>query len=126
MPSKNSHNSEILYGMAKGPWADAWAQKQEEKGRSFSGQNIYDICPEPPRAAQRWARKLADEIVEANLHLGPGLEGLYLAAREAGFDKSREDFGFYLGCEACGMGISWDDDVSTDLKIVVPYNEFFI
>ena len=123
MPRKNPHDREILYGIAKGPWADAWANKQEGKGRSFSGQNIYDLCPEPPRTAQRWAWKLAGEIVEANE--GLTLEALFLAAREAGFDKSREDFGFYLGCEACGMGISWTDDVSTDLKIKIPYREFY-
>ena len=125
MPCKNQHDSEILHGMAKGPWADAWAQKQEEKGRSFSGQNIYDICPEPPRAARSWARKAADKIVAANG--GLALEELFLAARHEGFDKAREDFGFYLGCQACGMGIQWDDDLSsTGLKIEVPYDEFFI
>ena len=121
--SRNPHDKEILHGMAKGPWADHWAQAQEEKGRSFSGQNIYDLCPEPPRTAQRWARKLADEIVELNE--GLGLEALFLAARNVGFDKSREDFGFCLGCEAAGMGIRWDDDLSTDLRIEVPHREFY-
>ena len=124
MSSKNPHNREILYGMARGPWADHWANVQGERGRSFSGQNIYDICPEPPRMAKRWARRLADDIVSAND--GLGLEPLFLAARNAGFDKSREDFGFYLGCEACGMGIRWDDDLSTNLKIEVPYREFYL
>jgi hypothetical protein len=125
MPRKNPHDREILYGMAKGPWADAWAREEEEGGRSFSGQNIYDICPEPPRAARSWARKVADKIVTANG--GLALEALFLAAREAGFGKSREDFGFYLGCQACGMGIQWDDDLSSaGPKIEVPYDEFFI
>jgi len=121
--SRNRHHSDILHGMAKGPWADHWAQSQEERGRSFSGQNIYDLCPEPPRWSKAWARKLADDIVEAND--GLGLEPLFLAARDADFDKSREDFGCYLGCEATGMGIRWDDDLSTDLKIEVPYREFY-
>ena len=123
MAARNPHNAEILYGMAKGPWADHWAQAQEERGRSFSGQNIYDICPEPPKTARSWARKLADGLVTANE--GLGLEALFLAARNEGFYKSKEDFGFYLGCEACGMGIRWDDDLSTDLKIAVPYREFY-
>lgn len=123
MPSKSEHNTEILYGMARGPWADHWSHVQEERGRSLSGQNIYDICPEPPRTAKAWARRLADSIVEAND--GLGLEPLFLSARDAGFEKSREDFGFYLGCEATGMGIRWDDDISTDLKIEVPYREFY-
>jgi hypothetical protein len=109
--------------MAKGPWADHWAQAQEERGRSFSGQNIYDLCPEPPKWAERWARSLAADIVGSNE--GLNLDALYLAARHEGFDKAREDFGFYLGCQACGMGIGWDDDVSSDLKIKVPYREFY-
>jgi hypothetical protein len=109
--------------MAKGPWADHWAHAQEERGRSFSGQNIYDICPEPPKWARLWARNLAADIVSANE--GLSLEALYLAARHAGFDKTREDFGFYLGCQATGMGIRWDDDVSTDLKIKIPHREFY-
>jgi hypothetical protein len=123
MSSKNPHNNEILYGMAKGPWADYWARAQEEKGRSFSGENIYDLCPEPPKWAKSWARKVADEIVKLND--GLSLATLFLAAREAGFNKSREDFGFYLGCQSAGMGISWDDDLSTDMKIELPFREFY-
>ena len=123
MPGRNPHNAEILHGMAKGPWAGSWLRQQEEGGRSFSGQDIYDICPEPPKRAGLWARNLAADIVNANE--GLGLEALYLAARHAGFDKPREDFGCCLGCEADGMGIRWDDDLSTDLKIAVPYREFY-
>ena len=100
MPGKrrNRHHNDILHGISKGPWAEHWAQAQEERGRSFSGQNVYDLCPEPPRWARAWARKLADDIVEAND--GLGLEPLFLAARDAGLDMSRENFGFCLGCEA--------------------------
>ena len=123
MPGRNPHNAEILHGMAKGPWAGSWLRQQEEGGRSFSGQDIYDICPEPPRTAKRWARNLADDIVSANE--GLSLESLFLAARHEGFSKDKESFGAYLGCEADGMGIRWDDDLSTDLKIEVPYREFY-
>ena len=124
--SKISHDREILYGLAKGPWADFWANRQEEKGRSFSQQNIYDICPEPPRAAKAWAQETADQIVAMNNSLS--LEALYLAARHDGFSRSREEFGFYLGCQASGMGISWDDDLTpnNELKIEVPQREFYI
>ena len=126
MPKKINHNREILYGMAKGPWADFWAQREEEKGEHFSGMNIYDICPEPPRAAKAWARKIADRIVEMNEGLSLG--ALYLAARHDGFSHDEEDFGFYLGCEASGMGIRWDDDLTpnVNLEIKVPYNEIYI
>ena len=125
MPGKRRipHHSDILYGMAKGPWADHWARRQKERGRSFSGQNIYELCTEPPKWARLWARNLAADIVNANE--GLSLDALFLAARHAGFDKTLEDFGFYLGCQATEMGIRWDDDISTDLKIKVPYREFY-
>ena len=127
--SKNPHDREILYGMAN-PWADFWANRQEERGKSFSQQNIYNLCPEPPRAARAWARRIADQIVEMNGGLSLG--ALYLAARHDGFDHSREDFGSCLGCQANGMGISWDDDLTyswtsqPNLKIAVPQSEFYI
>jgi hypothetical protein len=126
MPRKRevAHDDEILHGMAKDPWASHWADEQEGKGSRLSGQNLYDICPEPPKWARLWARNLAADIVGANE--GISLDALYLAARHEGFDESGEDFGFYLGCQAAGMGIRWDDDVSTDLKIEVTYDEFYI
>ena len=124
--SKFSHDREILHRLAKGPWADFWANRQEEKGQSFSQQNIYDICPEPPRTAKVWAREIADRIVEMNG--GLPLEALYLTARHDGFAPDREEFGFYLGCQASGMGIGWDDDLTpgSELKIEVPQREFYI
>lgn len=131
---KSERSKEILYGMAKGPWANFWAGRQEEKGWRFSGMNIYDLCPDPPRAAKTWARRVEDKIVELNE--GLSLEALYLAARHDGFSQDRENFGFYLGCEASGMGIRWDDDlvpnlrrfrlIAVNLKIAVPYSEFYI
>ena len=126
MPKKTIHDEEILYGMAKGPWADFWALREEKRGQHFGGMNIYDICPEPPAKAKAWARKIADQIVRMNE--GLSLEALYLAARHDGFSEDREDFGFHLGCQASGMGIRWDDNLTpnVELEIKVPYNEFYI
>lgn len=116
----------VLYGMAKGPWASWWACEQEEKGRSFSGVNIYDACPEPPPKARKWAKKVYAKIADLNNASKRDMLILFLIAQKEGFSKDAEAFGFYLGCEASGMGIRWDDDLSTDLKIVVPQIEFYI
>ena len=121
------HDRNILRGMARGPWADTWAQEQEEQGESFSGMNIYDLAPEAPQWAEEWAERLADAIVEVN---DTPLDHLFAGARAVGFAKDEETFGFYLGMQAVGHGIRWDDDVSsgrrpTDLKIGVPSVEFY-
>jgi len=119
---KTSHDRDILRGMARGPWADTWAQEQEEKGESFSGMDIYEIAPEAPRWAARWTERLADAIAEVN---DTPLSHLFTAAKAVGFPRDEESFGFYLGMQAVGHGIRWDDDVSTDLKIRVPSMEFY-
>ena len=113
----------VLYGMAKGPWASWWANEQEEKGRSFSQQNIYDLCPEPPPKARKWAKDIFARIEALN---NSTMDLLYGAAMRESFGKDPEAFGFYLGCQASGMGIRWDDDLSTDLKIKVPQREFYL
>ena len=132
-----SENGDIIYGMAKGPWALEWANVEEERGRSFSGQDIYAICPEPPKVAIDWAHKVAQKILglnsslitAQNQHLFPlTLMKLYHMAQNDGFTGTEEEFGMKLGCQSCGHGIAWDDDISPNnsLKIEVPYDEFYI
>jgi hypothetical protein len=120
------HDPEILLGMARGVWADYWAQEQEEAGESFSGQDIYAAAPDAPTWAEKWAKKLANSIIHLNGDVS--LDTLFKAARQAGFPKDRETFGFYLGMEAVGHGIHWTDNVphSDEIpKILVPDYEFY-
>jgi hypothetical protein len=120
---KTSHHPEILRGMARGPWADTWASEQEEKGRSFSSMDLYEVAPEAPRWTEKWAKKLASSIVALNQL---SLDDLYAVACEAGFQKSEETFGFYLGMQAVGHGIAWTDDISGNApKILIPSYEFY-
>jgi len=126
------HVRDILRGMARGPWALYWADREEEKGSSFSGVDIYEAAPEAPAWAKKWARELADKIVLLNTDRRgrrserPGLDGLYEEAVAEGFAKDGEAFGYYLGMQAVGAGVRWDDDVSgTNLEISVPYDEFY-
>ena len=123
-PTGAHHDPEILLGMARGVWADYWANEQEEAGESFSGQDIYEAAPDAPEWAEKWARKLASSILRLN---GDSLDSLYKKARDVGFPKDRETFGFYLGMQAVGHGVAWDDDVPAghDLKILVPSYEFY-
>jgi len=118
------HDPEILLGMARGVWADHWAQEKEEAGVSFSGRDIYEAAPEAPSWAEKWAKRLANSISALNGNVS--LNRLYLAAKEAGFPKDRETFGFYLGMEAVGHGVNWTDDISGEHpEILVPDYEFY-
>jgi hypothetical protein len=118
------HDPEIKLGMARGPWADYWAQAQEEEGRSFSGVDLYEAAPDAPEWAEVWAQKLCEEIVRMND--STSLDSLYRAAVREGFTKNRETFGFYLAMQSIGHGVAWDDDISgADLKIALPHTEFY-
>ena len=117
------HDPEIKLGMARGPWADYWAQEQEERGRSFSGVDIYEAAPDAPEWAEVWAQRLAEEVVRLN---GASLDALYREAVTEGFAKNRETFGFYLGMQSIGHGVSWNDDISgANLEIMLPRLEFY-
>jgi hypothetical protein len=129
-PKIDQENAEFINGIARGPWANMWGDLQEEKCRSLSGVNLYDAAPATPRWAKEWAKNLAAKIVLLNVDrprrsTAPYLEGLYQEAKLEGFKGSREAFGFYLGCQSVGMGIAWDDNISTSFKIELPYEEFY-
>ena len=115
-------DSEVLLGMAKGPWASHWANEQEEDGVSFSGVDIYDEAPNPPRWVMTWARSLAAVIEKLN---GSTLDELYAAACRAGFAKNPETFGYYLGMQAVGHGVHWTDDGADNIGIKVPSIELY-
>lgn len=119
-----SHDSEVLQGMSRGVWASHWSNEQEEKGRSFSGRNIYEIAPKTPAWAVKWAKKLAGTIHDLN---GLTIDELFEMAQASGFDKDREAFGFYLGMQAVGSGIHWTDDIPhlDTPKILVPDYQFY-
>jgi hypothetical protein len=116
----------ILFGIAKGPWALEWANREEEKGRSFSGQDIYKLAPDPPSEAVAWAEDIAAQLMRLNR--ATRLFVLYALASREGFDKSPETFGMYLGCQAAGHGISWCDDLQpgTEKLIDIPHREFHV
>lgn len=121
-----AEDKEILAGIPTGVWADYWATQQEERGRSFSGQDIMDVAPKVPKWAKDWATNLAAGIVSVN---GKTLEQLYQMVKEAGYPHDREHFGYHLGMQAAGHGVSWSDDVRFDkLKhnaIGIPHREFY-
>ncbi len=120
-------DDEILTGIPRGVYADAWAMEEEEKGESFSGMDLYEIAPETPAYADKWARKTAREIIKLNPKF-KNLTELYEFAKSKGYGNDAEHFGYHLGMQSVGHGVSWSDDARAghhdDIKL--PSTEFYI
>lgn len=126
----SKHNKDILKGIARGPYAMEWAERQEERGRSFSGVDIYEAAPNTSAKAKKWGSGLADKIVLLNAKKfqdpSMSLEKMFEMAVAEGFAKDREAFGFYLGMQAIGHGVAWDDDISgSSIEFELPYAEYY-
>jgi hypothetical protein len=115
----------IMFGLAKGPWALEWANRQEAKGKRLGGVDVYEAAPLPPFEAVTWAEDVASQLVRLN---GMSLLDLYQRAIECGLNKSTEQFGALLGCQIAGHGISWTDDLPSgcDHLIQRPHREFYV
>ena len=112
-------DSQILDGMAKAYWADAWASQMEEMQLSghLSGMEIMDVMPqEIPAKAMEIAKKLYAKIEKDN---NIKLED-FTPPGEEDFDKDL--FGHYLAMEAMGHGVGWSDD-HEDHGLEIPYVE---
>ena len=129
---ETAYDAEILAGIARGPWASYWADREEERGRRLGGVDVYDAAPPAPRWAQRWARDAAGAIVHASTKDGrvPTLTELYERAQALGYARDAESFGSHLGMQFVGHGVGWTDDVrasraETSAAISIPHGEFY-
>lgn len=117
---------EIIEAMAKALFVSAWADKEEEEGRTHNDQGYMDISPATTPEAFWKARELASLIESVN---GMSLEALYEKAASTEGKHYKEptskDFGHYLTMQALGHGVSWfNDHPQFDLKI--PHIEFYL
>lgn len=120
-------DTQILRGMARGPWSDFWATEQEERGRSFLGQDIYEVAPERvPKGAVRWAHEVATEI--SRLNESKSLGELYDLAVSRGYGRDRESFGSDLVLQVAGHGVSYCDRMPAgNCKLIkLPHRSFYI
>ena len=128
-----SYNREIMSAMARAAFVLEWANRMEEKGRSFSGQELMDVAPKKTSAAAgAWARGVAKAVVAANapslgVHYSHDLTGLYSRAiNELGYPHTPNRFGHDLAMQAMGTGVSWSDDTTAHHeRIAIPSREFY-
>lgn len=122
---------DILMGMGRAAHVTHWANEEEEKGRTYPGQDLMDVAPRrTTMASSKWAVKVGHEIERLN---GKSLPELYEIAEranaEGGGGQTTQDpktFGHYLGMQAMGHGVAWDDDIAGGHDLIkVPYSEFY-
>jgi hypothetical protein len=116
----------VLKGIPTGVWADHWATEQEEKGRSFRGQDLMDVAPKVPAWANKWGKAVADSIVAANHGWAHSLGDLYRHVKQNGYPYDEAHFGYHLGMQAAGHGVSWSDDTKLPHSTIkIPQREFY-
>lgn len=134
----------IVNAIARAWFVSAWASKQEEKGRSFSGQELMDVAPKTPRHAREAALIYLGRLECANKRDICGLlhdaakadyatagitDGMYV--EPDGFVGAYTDseyartFGHYIGMEALGHGVSWFDD-HAEFELIIPRTEYYV
>jgi hypothetical protein len=124
---------EVLDGITRAFWTDVWVREQEEKaertGRRVPwgpGDEITDFVPRTvPATVRRQAVEFAGALKYRN---HTNLYGLYLMAMNAPGRHTREpsaaSFGWYLGMQGMGHGVSWFDD-HPQFPIQIPHTEVY-
>jgi hypothetical protein len=115
-------DKQIIQAMARALFVSAWASKQEEKGRSFSGRDIMDEAPRTNVAAKKAAMDLADRI--SLMNGSRTLQQLFMDAVSVGGSNDPFAFGHYLAMQSLGSGVSWFDD-NPEFPLNLPLIEFY-
>lgn len=115
-------DDEILDGMARALYVDAWASGMDEEGLTgnWGGMDLMDLAGETSPYAYEKAKNIYKEIEQLNdtdlsKFTPPG---------EKYDTYDRENFGHYLIMEALGSGVSWFDD-HEDHGLKLPRIEYY-
>lgn len=126
----------ILDASARAAFVTEWANAEDEAGRHHGGEELMDIAPATSTAADAWAKKLWEGILQANPELAAMrsasvsvvIERLWEhTAKVAGLEGTQEEareFGHYVAMQAMGHGVSWGDD-HPPLDFKVPHKEAY-
>ena len=109
----------MIESMARTLFVLAWANEEEEAGRSPGGpgEDLMNCAPETPVEALCAAHRLVGMIEERN---GLNIHSIaWFAAKSDGLDPWGEDegvseefastFGHYVAMQATGSGVQWSD-----------------
>lgn len=134
----------ILGGIADALHVSAWADAEEEAGRTYPGMELTEIAPPRTEAAETEALRIAEAYKIANkASLRASLTQATIADQAEAEKTSKpipvgalgrndtwedrvayaKEFGWYIGMQALGHGVAWDDDHAS-FPHAVPRAEF--
>lgn len=117
------YDREIYEAMARAMFVSDWADRQEEKGKTYPGMDLMDVAPPTSRDALLAARALAAAVIKDNNV--KSLTDLYARALNAGGEGDARKFGHYLAMQAMGHGVSWYDDGNPEFGLKLPHFEYY-
>ncbi len=117
------YDREIYEAMARAMFVSDWADRQEEKGKTYPGMDLMDVAPPTSRDALLAARALAAAVIRDNNV--KSLTDLYARALNAGGKGDARKFGHYLAMQAMGHGVSWYDDGNPRFGMKLPHFEYY-
>jgi hypothetical protein len=127
----------VVNAMARAMFVSAWADKEEEEGRSHGGEELMDVAPETPEDAIHQAWRLCGQFEALNKSTIAAMfvHALRIDVKlcsnwgEEAFERAEErwasDFGHYLAMRALGHGVAWEDD-HRDPGFTYPHFEYYL
>lgn len=110
LPSYAAEMKEVAEWAARTFFVAAWADRQEKRGITYPGQQLFDVAPKTNKAAREAAWELLLKLQEANKTTM--FEAYDQALQRANLEntaKNREEFGYLLAMESMGHGIGLED-----------------
>ena len=125
--SSSPYEDDLIEGLAHALWADAWLSGWEEAQEDGyvddvpwpMGAQLEQYIPNTPEKALDEAKQVFSEIQAKNLDVD--WAAFVPEGEDPGTFKAY-DFGYYLGMEYMGHGVSWSDD-HEDHGLAIPYGE---
>lgn len=128
-PVKASHEADILDGISRLAYSSWKADRDEERGRIYAGQQHYLYKPASiPSRAKKWAREVALAILQQEKK-GSLTEIFEIVKSKYGYTGDAEQFGNDLAYEAMRAGVNWRDRANRSAHnsvFDVPYHEFYM
>ena len=122
----------ITSAIARAFFVSAWADREEEKGRTkgWAGQDLMKLAPKTPRVATLEAWRALGALEATNK---TNIYALLAQAWKAdGHSDELEtpatyarDFGHYLGMMMLGHGVGWFDD-HAEFELETPHWEYIL
>jgi hypothetical protein len=114
---------QIVDGMARALFVSSWA---EAHAHEYQQVDLEKVAPPTPPDAEMYARNLCGQVEKYNDRTDINLIYAGIVGYEAHAHRKKptpESFGWYLGMQMLGHGVSWTDD-HPDAGLELPYADY--